>query len=218
MLNNLSSPELEIHSWIKQGKGVPNPLDYKYVFIESGLGADKIINKWEGGKQCHNVASRCLDPASRPKPKDVSGNHFPPKNETIILNENFLRQFGFDECKLEATYYDNQKDKYKLWLGNPNNDEPSLDSEIPDHEKYLRGNVFKNGKIKLTGTAAEKREYLYAKEMGDVLQVIFMLLHLSNSDTSVQQPNIKDSIMTTCDMVVFCSLLYAQIKLCTIRF
>jgi hypothetical protein len=198
-------------SWTKKTKeSVLEPmLENRVIFKESGLGPESYINPKPVLRFVGNIATEVIDPAGRSpiEPKDI---RFPENGNTLILDESFLQFFGFNNCSVVSTRNQTPKNKdekytYTIRIGDITIDRQ--ETVMKSNGKNVTVDWFQGNKEKNNFIASNipdtkiKRGLLIAKEMGDVLQVLIMLIwHKLNKDLYS---------ITTGDKVVFllCMLL-----------
>lgn len=184
-------------------------LPTRLVFQESGLHpAHMILNPI----RCHTFASQVIDPADREG--YVAGDEvFPRAGESLVMDESFLRFFGFENCSIAVKRIDNNTHEYRIYVNGVSithdshqfhvSGSTTIDyfcgNSIKNHtvnEKYDSANA--NGRLKLAAL-------LVSKEMGDVVQVLIAFIYQS------LYPN-RSYTITTCDMVVFMLCLLLNVK------
>lgn len=203
------------HSWIKLSKESPlgTLFPQKVVFNDSGLSAEYFI---KDPLFCGNFANEVIDPAKRSPIRSEKDIVFPENNQKIVLNECFLKFFGFEGCSLEATRT-SQDGKYDYLIAIPGN-EKSLEKSITIRSEtsnltiqnktwnvhWFQGNKEKNQFILQSNPPTEiKKGLLLTKELGDVLQVLLMFVW------NIFNQNVRPYCMVTHDKVVLlrCMLL-----------
>lgn len=198
--DRIMDPKMTPYSWTKISKNSSlNPLlPKKVVFKESGLDGSYFI---EDPVFCGNFANEVIDPAGRSPidlPKDTI---FPGNNEELELSEDFLRFFGFDNCRVLATRQPNGAYAFRINLpGIPEITTNPMNMGAGLKIDWFQGNVQKNNFIAADrrATPAIKKGLLLTKEMGDVLQVLIMFLWKLLNNT----PGSLNYTMVTCDKVV----------------
>ena len=194
-------------SWLKTKKNSQlNLIQSEYVFWESGLGYESFIELLQNRENPEIVTfGSYIDPLSKP------GKIWPPKDNKIVMKENFMEQFGFGKSSIEATTLVESiaigmkggafDYKMKIACGNGCNKgectfEDNGKTKVDVNEKYFKGNAAKNELVKSQqGNSGLKTKLIVAKGWGDKVQVMayYMFHHLH-----------ENSIMITCDFVVFC--------------
>jgi len=232
-----NNERIKKYSWVKLSKdsNLSPIIEQRIIFKESGLDPGRFI---KDPIFCVNFANEIIDPAGR-SPRTAGDIIFPENNKTLKLDESFLSLFGFTNCSVEATRKSDKKYNYTIKInqikitgtGTENGKmttilrEPSKTKMNQVVEKELKmnqwfeGNKIKNGIINKLPTDKQKQiivnTFLNVKEMGDVLQVLIMLIW-KNYNNNNQMYSIA-----TCDKVVCllcmilnlnCILTYAEKK------
>ena len=206
---NCSKNKIKKYAWTKVSKqsNLEPKFSKRVVFKESGLDTENFI---DNPKFCGNFANEIIDPAGRSPINIQKGDIiFPLGNNELVLEESFLTFFGFIGCSVKATRIKQQEYKYNINIKDLPviNGSASLFNNV--RVSWFQGNNEKNQFIaknpnlqKLQKARAIKNGLLLTKEMGDVLQVLIMLIW------SLLNPG-ESYAMGTCDKVVFlqCMLL-----------
>jgi hypothetical protein len=186
-------------TWSKINK-IPNALEYRNIFIESGKNPNDFLAP--GWIQQGNLASVIFDPAGRPQLRD-GDEIWPPINYGFKFTQNLLGCFGFPN-----SLGDVEGKTIQL----PGGGGPSFEYSIPiarkvgktghpinhnnaDSVRFFSGNPSKNRMI-IAGNDLDGESLLICKEMGDVFQVLLMWAW------SIITEN-KDYTIFTCDHVVY---------------
>jgi hypothetical protein len=230
---NLS--RIKKYSWVKLSKdsNLSPIIEQRIIFKESGLDSSRFI---KDPIFCVNFANEIIDPAGR-SPRATGDIIFPENNTTLILDESFLSLFGFYNCSVKATRKSDKKYNYIIKIdeieitGTENGNMTTFNNKsIKKNEKkinqWFEGNRVKNQIINTLIDTNNKqinnqirkqriKTFLNVKEMGDVLQVLIMLIW-KNYNNNNQMYSIS-----TCDKVVCllcmilnlnCILTYAEKK------
>jgi hypothetical protein len=229
---NLS--RIKKYSWVKLSKdsNLSPIIEQRIIFKESGLDPGRFI---KDPIFCVNFANEIIDPAGR-SPRATGDIIFPENNTTLILDKSFLSLFGFYNCSVEATRKSDKKYNYKIEIdkieitGTENGNMTTLNNSLKKNEEkinqWFEGNRVKNQIINTLIKTNNKqinneirkqriKTFLNVKEMGDVLQVLIMLIW-KNYNNNNQMYSIS-----TCDKVVCllcmilnlnCILTYAEKK------
>lgn len=206
---NCSKSKIKKYAWTKVSKesSLEPKFSKRIIFKESGLDTEYFIDK---PNFCGNFANEIIDPAGR-SPIDIQKGDiiFPLNNNKLVLEESFLTFFGFIGCSVEATRIKQKEYNYNINIKGLNTIQKSTTDDNGIRVNWFQGNNEKNMFIlndkdlsKLSNSRAIKNGLLLTKEMGDVLQVLIMLIwSLLNTGESYA--------MGTCDKVVFlqCMLL-----------
>jgi hypothetical protein len=196
-------------AWTKIAKNSPlgPKIISQTVFKESGLTPGYFISKPGDSppSYCGNFANEVVDPATRSEINPLKGDvRFPEPNTTLILDQSFMKLFGFIGCSVNATY-NGSGYTYEVVIGNP---KTKIDQS--NGNKYFIGNAQKNQTLKdlQTQNDDEKLKLIIAKEMGDVLQVLIMFIW-SEIEKNRNPNSLSNYTMVTCDRVVYlqCMLL-----------
>jgi len=208
-------------TWLKTKKNSKmNLINVEDVFWEAGLGYESFIQA-PGGKAKEVVTfGSYIDPLTKP------GKIWPPPNYKIYITPSFMNAFGFGPSSLWAisrredlvTKSSGNAFHYEININcgmgcgeNPNTckleHDPATASRDPKgniidkNNVYFKGNESKNTLVNTkvgngSITSADKTKLIVAKGWGDKVQVMlyYMYYYIKN----------KNSIMITCDLVVFC--------------
>lgn len=181
--------QIEKLPWTKIYNSNDKKIYIDVAFQESGLDSSYFISN-PNLKFCTNFANEVLDPASRKS--NNNSFDFPEMEKQIKLTEKFLNLFGFINCSVEATKKNENKDyEFKIKIGSL-----EIKKQTQNGVDFFMGNVKKNNYINNTsGNQVNKNALLVCKEMGDVLQVLFMLIWKNKNPD-------KTYCISTCDYVV----------------
>ena len=189
-------------TWSKINK-IPNALEYRNIFIESGKNPNDFLAP--GWIQQGNLASVIFDPAGRPQLRD-GDEIWPPINYGFKFTQNLLGCFGFPNSLGDV------EGKTIQLPGGGGPIAPSFEYSIPiarkvgktghpinhnnaDSVRFFSGNPSKNRMI-IAGNDLDGESLLICKEMGDVFQVLLMWAWSIITDN-------KDYTIFTCDHVVY---------------
>jgi len=197
LFSNFVEEKIEKLEWTKISNSNTKKIDIDFSFQESGLNSFYFIDNINL-KYVINFANEVLDPASRTL--NQNSINFPEINKTIKFTNGFLNFFGFINTKIESKKINNTP-KYEFIINIGSNQ----NSPITDRTKsnYFIGNVEKNNWISSNnGKKPIKNALLVCKELGDVLQVLFMLIWKHSNP-------VRSYCISTCDKVValFCIML-----------
>lgn len=213
-------------TWLKTKKNSKmNLINAEFVFWEAGLGYEPFIQS-PGGKAKEIVTfGSYIDPLTKP------GTIWPPPNYRIEITSQFMNTFGFGLSSLwaitkskdlvtkssgNAFEYEinincgdgcnkQQMNKCKL-EHNPATATKRSGIPIDKNNVYFKGNEAKNALVnnkQQPVTTADKTKLIVAKGWGDKVQV--MLYYMFYYIVS------KNTIMITCDLVVFCFCMILEI-------
>lgn len=176
--------------WTKLSFGSPASLCFPNemnLFVESGVAADRFMQNY---RTVHSIATSKIDPAGRPQFK-TGDEYFPPAGTTLSIDESLFKLFGVPGCSLTAIKNGN-------WaLTVPSNAGPqTLNQDTPNVDRYFNGNRYKNTRIRNNPGNPEKQVLLICKLLGDLIQVIILLLW------AIANPTKLLYTMMTCDKVV----------------
>ena len=198
---NCFSNKIKEYAWTKISKDseLEPKFSQRVIFKECGFDAGHFIYE---PQFCGNFANEIIDPGLRSEFRPNEDIVFPENGNEIILDEKFLSFFGFIQCSVRATRRGTKNYTYLIKIKDVeiNANSTQLDGFRVD---WFQGNKKKNSFIINTNPSRRiKNGLLMAKEMGDVLQVLFMFIW------SVLNEN-ANYAMVTKDKVVFlqCMLL-----------
>lgn len=168
-------------------------LSSRYAFFEAGLSPEMFVDR---PTMVMNVANTVIDPAKRAFSKQAE--MYPSVKTPLILSKEFFALFGFPDFALEATALNTVgKFAYKITYKTHTITDATPHSFFEGNDQihqFINANMLP-GKVRISSVEI-KQFLLFLKEMGDVLQVLIMMLwHHTN-------PN-KQYIMATHDAVVF---------------
>jgi len=204
--------KIEKFEWTKISNSKTKKINIDFCFQESGLNSSYFID--DNLEYCTNFANEVLDPALRKS--NTNSINFPEINEKIKFTKKFLNFFGFINSVVESKKI-NENPKYEFKI-NINDFEITNRIKIIEKKEidFFGGNIKKNNLIndKLIEINNKKKSknkeenllvcnaLLVCKEMGDVLQVLFMLIWKNLNPG-------KTYCISTCDKVValFCIML-----------
>jgi hypothetical protein len=191
------------HPWTKVDKNsrLSPMLKSKHIFYETGILPEHYI---ENPQFVSNIANAVIDPFKR---SSQNKEQIFPK--TITIDSNFFAFFGFPGFNLTATHVSGNKFTYTISYkaSVPNSTEIVINDKTPHYyfegndqiHNFIKNSAFpKNDRIKVE----HKQFLLFLKEMGDVLQVLIMMMWCQFHTSS-------DYTMITGDKVVYllCMLL-----------
>jgi hypothetical protein len=176
--------------WTKLSVGSPASLcfpDGMKLFVESGVAADRFMQYYS---VVHSIATSKIDAAGRPR-FETGDEYFPPAGTTLRIDESLFKLFGVPGCSLTAIRNGN-------WaLTVPSTAGPqTLNQSTPNVDRYFKGNNYKNARIRSNPRNPEKQVLLMCKLLGDLIQVIILLLWV------IANPDAVLYTMMTCDKVV----------------
>ena len=188
-------------TWTRLSKGskLGTMLNNRIIFKETGLSPEDFIERNDNDQIQYvgNIANEVIDPAGRTKIDTVKDIRFPKENITLKISHNFFNLFGFDysntkeQISLQSTY--RLKYNYTIIIGNTiikNDTNPTYNDNItqivntnkkngnPKPIGWFPGNIIKNTLILQKKNISEdvKKAFFITKELGDVLQVLIMLI------------------------------------------
>ena len=228
-INNIAndSKMIEKRSWIKVSKGslVSQPLEYNYVFKETGINPDSIMvdPTTNARVKCvFNLANEVIDPAKRSgfEPGDY---RFPSDGTKISFDGSFMKFFGLDECNYLDVEVKKGKYDYKIALDKVELTPKNVNIPVkgPVKVNWFAGNQQKGVLFNTFGEEChekqdrtimeqykfENKEYAVnwmkravciCKELGDFMQIAFMFVFANY----VVEPD-KTYTMVTSDKVVY---------------
>lgn len=172
-------------AWTKEkstngGKGKDSIEKYpiKYIFHEAGLSPMKFIDTKVRPIYIFNVANKVLDSFKRDDSQHPSTEVFPGPNETINIDKSFFKTFGLGRKGLNISMSAKTKSisdyELNITLSDGKNDFIIDERTI---QKYNQGNK-KKGDIITYGDdkTIAKHGMIIMKEMGDLMQVLFMMI------------------------------------------
>ena len=177
------------------------------VFQETGLSAEYFI---ENPTFVVNFANSVIDPFKRAT--SSSDEYFPSRHTDLVIEPSFFKLFSFPDLSLSSRGEKSYRITYKNITINETDSADYLKGNDQIHQ-FIRSNHF-HPKDKTPLSIEQKQLLLLLKEMGDVIQVLLMMVW------SALNPN-TDYTMITCDKVVFllcmvlnlnCSLTYKDKK------
>ena len=188
--NNNNIANIDIASWSSRSNYNLDKKVISTVAEESGLDPTNFI---ELEKYFKNLATDIIDPLKRQHYNNTT--FFPVEEKNIFIDESFFKLFGFNNVKLNVKLISKYDYDFSI-----NINDFIIDKN--NYQEYFIGNTQKNSKIKeinqTNNTAVDKIEiYLIAKELGDLMQVIFLYIwkQINNLETNY--------IISTCDKVVY---------------
>lgn len=150
-------------------------LTTRRTYKESGINPAVVINK---PVYQSNIATEIIDPLGRSYPPDTTVELFPLQGTTLLLEESFLRLFGFYDCSVRDKR-DGNVHRYAIKIRK----DYVITGEKTHHENnddpwdWFAGNRTKNQYlVNHQNDHPTNRALLTIKEMGDVLQVLMMLI------------------------------------------
>ena len=155
-----------------------------------------------------NFATDVVDPAGRIT-FDKLKSAIPPtalfftKNNKITLDSSFFDLFGFYKTSIVSKRQSNGDYNYELNINNVIITHQSQSQSIPDPD-FFQGNSKKNSDI-INQKYDDNVNYalLVSKELGDILQILYILIWNKLS-------KYNDYILSTCDQPV-----YIMCQICT---
>jgi len=215
---NCFKSKIKKFAWTKVSKdsSLEPKFSKRIIFKESGLDAEYFVRD---PIFCGNFANEIIDPAGRSSIRSGSTDIvFPINNVTLTITKAFLTLFGLPECEsINATRRGNNNYIYSININEISTPITSATTtEAGQSVSWFAGNSVKNSFINNTpGLSTEiKKAILICKELGDLLQVLIMLVWvISTSGTQYS--------MVTCDKVVYlmcmilnlnCILTYASLE------
>uniref|UniRef100_A0A6C0BBP6 Uncharacterized protein n=1 Tax=viral metagenome TaxID=1070528 RepID=A0A6C0BBP6_9ZZZZ len=194
------------YSWTKISKDSElfPLLVQRIVSKESGLDTGYFINDpfFLG-----NLINIVVDPAGRSPIDEAKGDqYFLGVGETLVLTEAFLRFFGLDECRIEATLQADGSYLFQINVPGGISINKPMTTIGTTQVKWFQGNPEKNNFIAGLGSGTTKtnikKGLLITKEMGDLGQVLLLFLWKLCQPPPVP-PNVPQLYtMSTCDNVV----------------
>ena len=208
---NSVKENIEKLEWTKISNSNTKKINIDFSFQESGLDSSYFINN-PYLNYVNNFANEVLDTALRKS--NVNSINFPEINNKIQFTNEFLNFFGFIDSNVQSKKINNTP-KYEFIINIKNLQITEKTNNNPID--FFMGNKQKNNLIKneqqnnlikkytnkyKKTVSTVKNALLVCKEMGDVLQVLFMLIwkNLNSGNTYC---------ISTCDKVValFCIML-----------
>ena len=175
-------------------------LDTRTTYKESGLSPQHIITN---PIYCSNLATEVIDPLRRTYQNTTGVQYFPEIGSKIVFTPRLFDYFGLDHCQLDDRRIATGDHKYTLQIGEgytltQDNNRRKNNNNNNKTISWYAGNKTKNKYFNEhpTGHDDVKKALLNVKELGDVLQVLYMLanVHINKSQTHT---------MVTGDQVVF---------------
>ena len=175
------------------------------VFQETGISAEYFI---ENPTFVVNFANVVIDPFKR---KKDNKNEYFPYNSELVVDPLFFELFSFPHFSLSSRGEKQYRITYRGITINESTSTHYLKGNNQIHQ-FINSNKFPNDTKQLV--VEQKQLLLLLKEMGDVLQVLLMMVWSTMNPTT-------DYTMITCDKVVFllcmvlnlnCSLSYKNHK------
>ena len=104
-------------------------LTTKVIFKEAGLDAKHYITD---PTYCKNFANEVIDPAGRSYEAGTKTLSFPETGTSLVVDEDVLRLFGFQDCSFEATKVSG-KYEYNIKIGQS----PDLNIIIDNQKQFI---------------------------------------------------------------------------------
>jgi len=187
-------------TWTRLSKGskLGTMLNNRIIFKETGLSPEDFIELNANGQIQYvgNIANEVIDPAGRSNIDTNKDIRFPTENVELKLTKDFFNFFGFkyigsESVSLNSTYTKTGY-KFTINIGNTkisNNTNPTYSdgktiivntnkkNGNPTPIGWFPGNAIKNTYIKQSNISDDvKKAFFITKELGDVLQVLIMLI------------------------------------------
>lgn len=215
---NCFQNKIKKFAWTKVSKdsNLEPKFSQRIIFKESGLDAEYFVTT---PIFCGNFANEIIDPAGRSLIRSGESDIvFPANGVALNVSNSFLSLFGLPECNsINATRNGNNRYTYTI---NINGISPNINNATTNIQGqnvlWFAGNSVKNGFINNTQSLSTdiKKAIFICKELGDLLQVLIMLVWVLSNEG-------KQYSMVTCDKVVLlmcmllnlnCILTYASLE------